>query len=789
MVQPTTVDFETRSVVDIKKAGAFAYAEHPMTSALCLAVLRPEDMETSLWVPRGPFRRVVKKYAPDIPLITDKKLRSIFSDPALVLEAHNTFFERSVWYHHMRGRLGFPPFPPVERQRDSMAKAAMHALPLDLDKACKALNLREKKDKKGHALMLKMSKPRAARKAEKQWMELQCALHGGIYYPGEHKNTYRLEVPYGALDTPPLGPKMTDELSHYQAAPVDSGAGTLLAFFHNDPEEFVQVCRYCIQDVYAEHSLSSSLRELPPEEHHLWAIDQESNWRGVKADLDLANASADVERQFNATLVSELQKITVGEIQTSGQRDKILGFLARHDVHLPDLAKDTVRKALERLTDMPELARRVIEIRRILSKTSTRKLSTILASAAKTDGRIHGVTQYHAAATGRFGGRLVQVQNLPRGSVSDIPGCIESLLTRDAELVDTLYGEPPEAISSCIRAMLVAGEGRDLVASDFSAIEARVLAWVANEKDVIARFVKGLDTYKVAAVGIFGGKYEDVTKAQRQVGKTSELALGYQGGIAAYVSMAQNYFIDLETLPPLILPGAKKQEIVAAEKAAETYLKKHEDAEITMEAAMACDVVKQRWRASRPRVKALWNALEQAAADAVQHFGEVFRVGKISYRAMKPKRARGYEFLLCRLPSGRKLYYPGPKIRTITTPWGAKKAAVTAYTLNQQKQWVRRAVYGGLLCENVIQAVARDVLAHSMSTVEDAGYPILMHVHDEIIAEPRKDHGANVWNPALDDGKGDFHDPEFDRLMEILPAWAKGLPIKAEGWRGQRYKK
>lgn len=307
-------------------------------------------------------------------------------------------------------------------------------------------------------------------------------------------------------------------------------------------------------------------------------------------------------------------------------------------------------------------------------------------------------------------------------------------LNEARDYIDMIHGPPLKIIADSLRGFITARPGNRLIAVDFSSIEARFLSWLASQDDKLELFREGKDIYISAATKIYGVRESDVTKDQRLVGKVSELALGYQGGVKAFQSMAKNYFLK-----------------IADEQA--------ED-------------IKVRWREGNQAIVSYWFRLEDAAIAANRCPGEKFHVGVKNRHVTFLKKG---SFLMCRLPSGRVLFYPYPKMALVRTPWGEKKNALT-YKGETNRKFIRQVAYGGLLAENITQATSRDLLRDAMFRWESHGYPVVMHVHDELVAEvPLSDKSKTL--------------KEAEKLMCQPPAWCSDLPISAEGWEGIRYRK
>jgi len=702
-----TLDFETRSRSDLRKVGAWKYAEHESTEVMCLALKVDED-PVQIWI----MPELIEGWDN---LWIELDIDHVFSadevldliESADIIEAHNMEFERAIWHHVLHKKHNWPDLP-FEKLRCSAAKAAMHALPRNLEQACKALNLPVQKDEEGHRLMLQMCKPRKPSKANpNEWWET--------------------------------------------------------------PDKLVRLFKYCMQDVEAEHCLSRALSDLPPSELEIWRLDQQINARGIYTDTESAAVIIDKLAHHEKGLLGQMSALTDGKVKSPRQHAVTLKWVNEQGIDADNIQAATVDALLEK-GGLPEKARDVLRIRRSLSKSSCAKFQAMIARAG-SDSRIRGTLMYHGAGTGRWSGVGIQPQNLPRGTFSDVQECIDAFKAGDMEVFEMLYGDPMVAASSCIRGMLCASPGHELVCADFSAIEGRVLAWVVQETEALDVYIKGIDPYKIAAAPIYSTTYENVSKSQRQVGKVAELALGYQGGISAFESMARGYDLDFSEIVHPVLSSARPDMVKKAEHAAKTYKTSCIRAgkePIPKEQAMACDIIKQTWRENRPMTTRFWQHIESTAVKAVVNPGDIASYAGIKFGTSK-------NFLLCRLPSGRVLYYYSPKVQEVKTPWGAKKFGITYRSVDSvTRQWVRQKTYGGKLTENIVQAIARDLMAEGMLRVEAAGYPVVMSVHDELVSEVPIGFGSVE---------------EYENIMSEIPDWAQGCPVAAEGWKDLRYKK
>ena len=490
----------------------------------------------------------------------------------------------------------------------------------------------------------------------------------------------------------------------------------------NTPDRVAKLIAYCKQDVVVERAIAAKVQRLTDAERAVYLLDQRINDRGVQIDTRLIEAAIDVVDAANKKANAELCELTDGAVSGITKNADLSNWLG-----VDSVAKAHVRDLLEK--DLPPNVRRVLELRQEVSKSSVAKLVAFMECRC-SDSRVRGLLMYHGAATGRWSGRLVQPQNFPRGDFKHtvIEGAIPLVLNKDLEGIDALYGSVHSLISSMLRACFIAKPGHTLFSADYSAIEARVLAWLANEQDVLDVFRSGQDIYCHAATGIYNRPITPADKDERQIGKVAVLALGYQGGVRAFQSMATMY--------GLVIPDEKADEIKIA------------------------------WRKANARIVSWWAALENAALDAI-HNG----VG------VAPGVVFGVEdnWMWCQLPSGRKLWYANPRLVERETPWGALRTSVKCDGVNSvTKKFEPFDLYGGLLAENIVQAVSRDLMASAMLRLEDAGYPIIMTVHDEVVAESSVESGTLA---------------QFTDILCKLPSWAKGLPLTAEGWSGQRYRK
>ena len=525
--------------------------------------------------------------------------------------------------------------------------------------------------------------------------------------------------------------------------PTLKNGGRVRNLPHHDPDKWTLFKEYCARDVDSEREIATRLAKfpVPDKEWDLWRLDQRMMGIGIKVDRELVNAAIECDGIFKERMNAEAIALT--GLDNPNSRNQLLKWLQveEDDDTIVDLTKKSVPKVLES-TDS-ETVRRVLELRQEMAKTSVSKYHAMSRAMCDKDDSVKGLTQFYGAnRTGRWAGRLVQVQNLPQNKLRDLDLARNLLKSRDYETLELLFGNVPDTLSQLIRTAFVAREGCRYIIVDFSAIEARVIAWMAWCQWRLDVFATHGKIYEASAEQMFKLPAGSVTKKSpyRQKGKISELALGYQGGAGALKTMGA------------IEMGLKEDEL---------------------------EPIKEAWRAANPEIVQFWYACERSAKDAVM--GK-----KLVSLPIAGKRASlvfEYEsgFLTVQLPSKRKLYYVKPRIEgkdLLRENFVVARAGSLTYEGQDQKtkQWTRLSTYGGKLVENITQAVARDCLAESMLALNAAGYTQLATVHDEIIME------ANRWNDSctLKEAEG---------IMGRSIDWAPNLPLRGDGFETNYYMK
>lgn len=739
---PISIDFETRSVVNIKTEGVYKYMAHPSTEALI----------ASYRINHG----AVKRWRRGMPCPDDLREAMERGD---VISAHNAAFERLL-IQRVLSKLGWPA-PPSSQFRCTAATAAALALPRALGHLGEALDLEVQKDKEGTRLINKFSKPRKPRKDEDP---------NGIYWnePEDH------------------------------------------------PEDFELFHDYCDQDVLAEDAADDVMVPLPDSEQQFYTLQETINDRGIRVDLRSIDAAIDLSEKALVHYNAEIKRVTGNRVGTVNQVEKLVEWVEEQGIGLDSAAKADI-EALLKATDLPDDVRYALELRRDGGKSSVSKLKKMKQLAI--GDRLYGMFMYHAASTGRTQSVKVNLNNLPRPRrIFDDAHLNQQLLfeairMRDPEWLELLYGtalgSPMHLLSDAIRGFLWAAAGHEFIQADYSGIEGMVIAWSSGEEWKVEEMFAIIanpdlpDLYRQTAAAILGLDVSVVDKkhwARQAVGKVSELALGFGGGVAAFYSMSKNYGVELEPLFDPVWASADEETRTKAVKRYKACLKrgKEKTDELSEKAWVACEIIKVGWRKANPMIAKGWHDREAAVREAIMSPGRV-----VEWRYLKYVVKLG--FLWCLLPSGRCLAYAAPHLKAqvwaevqlddgtfsdrevmdrkeaeylalkgMCRIMGDTSPAIRCMGVGKNGRMQVEHLYGGILAENDTQAIARDLLVNGMWKAEAAGYPIVLTVYDEMVAEvPR--------------GFGDLK--EFEQLICQLPAWASGMPLTAGGWRGKRYRK
>lgn len=639
------IDIETFSSVDIK-AGAFKYMEAPDFEILLVAYAWNHEPVHSLDL-TDPFDH---DEWPDV-------LAGLL-DPDTIKVAHNSAFERAAFTKWLGKDM------PPEEWEDTMVMAAYNGLPMSLDAAGAALQLKNQKIKEGTALINYFCKP---------------------------------------------------------CKPTITNGGRTRNLPEHDPLKWERFARYCLRDVEVCQTIYYRLNHFPvPDwERRVWALDARINERGVLIDRELAESAIAVDEAFKTEHTAEMQRLT--NLDNPNSVAQLKEWLERVGVSVDSLNKATVADLRKSLPD--PTTRRVLELRSLLGKTSTKKYEAMTLSACE-DGRVRGLLQYYGAGrTGRWAGRLVQVQNLPQNHLDDIGTVREIVRARDLEGLELLFDSVPDVLSQLIRTAFIAKPGHTFLVVDYAAIEARVIAYLAGEKWRMDVFAKGGDIYCSSASQMFKVPVEKhgINGHLRQKGKIAELACGYGGGVGALKAFGAD---------KMGLTDEEMQTIVA------------------------------QWRQASPTIPKFWRDAENAAKRALENPGRTFTL-PCGVKYLKDRDA-----LRCRLPSGRILSY-----------WGARldsNGGICFMGQNQTtRKWETTETWGGKLVENIVQAVARDCLAVSLLRLDEAGYKIPFHVHDEVVIEAPE---GSRWEDAAE-------------IMGQPIEWAKGLLLRGDGYETRFYMK
>lgn len=634
------------------------------------------------------------------------QLRYLLLHPDVEIVAHNSAFDRTL-LRHCWG-LGIPP----ERWRDTMIKAYAHGLPGSLEKVGTVLGLEadQAKDKRGRELIQLFCKPR----------------------PKNHKLR-----------------RATRE---------------------THPQEWAEFLEYSRQDIVAMRAIDQKLPAWNYRPGHielaLWHLDQRINDRGFAVDTDLARAAIEAVKDAQADLKEDLVEATDGVLTSASRRDQMLAYiLAEYGVSLPDMKADTLRRRMED-PELPDAVKLLMGIRLEATKTSTAKYNSLLR-AVSADGRLRNTMQFAGAQrTARWAGRMFQPQNMPRPDMEaeDIDLGIEALKGGCADIL----GDVMRLTSNAVRGCIIAPPGKKLCIADLSNIEGRGLAFLAGERWKLKAFAEfdqgtGADLYILAYARAFNVSPADVIKYQRQIGKVMELGLGYEGGVAAFLTFAAVYNMDLDELADAVWATASREALeAAAGMLAWVKKQKRSTFGLSDRVYIACELLKRAWRDAHPNTEALWAAAGAAVREAIASPGQTYSIGQ-----HLKARVDG-AWLRIRLPSGRYLCYTQPQVDD--------KGQISYMGVDQYtRQWKRVKTYGGKLVENATQAFARDIMAANMPTIENAGYEIVLSVHDELLTE----------TPDTDD----FTAEGLSALLAAVPPWAQGIPLAAAGFETTRYRK
>lgn len=658
-----SIDLETYSDVNLKKAGLYRYVQSPAFEILLFAYS----------LDGAPTQVIDMAQGEKIPL----EVIHALTDPQCLKHAYNAAFEWYCLSKYMGAQL------PPSQWRDTMLHGLYAGYTAGLDATGRALGIPEDKQKltTGKALIRYFCVPCKATKAN---------------------------------------------------------GGRTRNYPHHDPEKWELFKTYNGQDVVAEMEIERRLSVFPVPDfvQKQWETDLLINARGVAVDMDFCAGALELGEIIRAQLTDEA--VQLSGLQNPNSVKQLARWLsAETGDDITSLRKETIKELLGR--DNADHVQRMLEIRQELGKTSTKKYDAIEAAVCD-DGRVRGLLQFYGAnRTGRWAGRLVQVQNLPRTYTEPLEFARELVKGRKLDALRTVYGSPNDTLSQLIRTAFVAAPGNVLIDADFSAIEARVISWLADEEWRLEVFRTHGKIYEASASQMFGVPLERIKKGNpeyslRQRGKVAELALGYQGGVPAMRQMDTGKLLaDLS------------------------------DEEIK-------DIV-DKWRNTNPKIRNLWYSFNDAAIRVIQNGGSL-RVRCCTF-ARECDCIRGTTCMTISLPSGRKLYYVEPAVGE--NRWGGP--SITYMGVNDKNKWGRIETYGGKLVENVVQAIARDCLAQAIEHLEAAGLPVVFHIHDEVV---------------IDTAAFDTNDAMLDKVVKIMSTpipWAEGLPLGADGWVGAFFKK
>lgn len=718
------LDFETFSEADLKKVGSYAYAEHPSTEVL-ICTYAFDDEPVQVWDCTN---------GSDMPDDLRRALRRLVKPNSRIkMVWHNgSMFDRLIMKHCW----GFDI--PVSNTIDTMIWAFRHALPGSLDALCEVLGVSadNAKDKRGKALIQRFSKPT----------------------PKNYK------------------------IRRYTA--------------ETHPDEWALFIKYAVSDITAMREVFHKLPRWGNSEFEdrVLELDQLINDRGFKVDVALAEAAIEAVEKHKAQLQEEAERKYGGSLTGKDFLPILRELAPAHRIH--NAQKSTLNDLLAD-DDLPDDARTIIEMRLGAASTASTKYNPLLLGRSPDDRR-RGCLQYGGAKrTLRWAGKGFQPQNLARGYYHDdeLDKGISALLKGRAHR----RFDVAKLTASTVRSCIIPEAGHKFVVADYSNVEGRGLAWLAGEDDLIEVFVNGVDVYKKLASTVFNVAYEDVTKGQRQIAKAMVLGLGYAGGVGAFVTFAKNLGLDLNDMTRT-LDGTFPDHIWAATARGYEWARIQEAKRpprpgekddrpsyiLDKKVWRTCDALKRMYREANPAIVQFWRDIEDAAMAAIRNPGKEFTAGPRGVKFSRNvetdnngNKVAGW-WLRMTLPSGRVMSYPGVGL-SVSKETDEDGKVSTNVRIKYQgenqltRQWGFQYTYSGKLVENCTQALCRDLLANALLNVEANGYPIVLHVHDEIICETPDSPEYNV--------------AELERLMCELPEWAEGFPLVAEGQELKRYAK
>lgn len=728
------LDFETFSEADLKKVGSYAYAEHPSTEVL-ICTYAFDDEPVQVWdctdgsdMPGDLYRALRRLVKPN------SRIKMVW---------HNgSMFDRLIMKHCWDFDI------PVGNTIDTMIWAFRHALPGSLDALCEVLGVSadNAKDKRGKALIQRFSKPT----------------------PKNYK------------------------IRRYTA--------------ETHPDEWVLFIKYAVSDITAMREVFHKLPRWGNSEFEdrVLELDQLINDRGFKVDVALAEAAIEAVEKHKAQLQEEAQRKYGGSLTGKDFLPFLRELAPAHRIH--NAQKSTLNDLLAD-DDLPDDARTIIEMRLGAASTASTKYNPLLLGRSSDDRR-RGCLQYGGAKrTLRWAGKGFQPQNLARGYYHDdeLDKGISALLKGRAHR----RFDVAKLTASTVRSCIIPEAGHKFVVADYSNVEGRGLAWLAGEETALDTFRAGLDIYCVTAGKMFGMDPDDIKKnfkEIRQIGKACELGLGYEGGVGAFVTFAKNLGLDLIEMAKT-MDGTFPDHIWAATARGYEWARIQEAKRpphpgekddrpsyiLDKKVWRTCDAIKRMWRESHPETVAFWRDLKDGILAAVRNPGREFWAGahlrRNGERAIRIWRMVEFDssgrkvpgwWLCMELPSGRILSYPGIGV-SVTKETDEDGRVNTNVRIKYQgenqltRQWTTLYTHGGKACENIVQALCRDLLAYAMINVEGGGYPIVLSVHDELVCE----------TPDTPD----YTVSELEKLMCALPEWAEGFPLVAEGQELKRYAK